>query len=66
MLLIAACKGVLVGRLQPGKTWKRSDAYQLQRSLMLIGQIPFGHTFVGCLNFRLLSKGLACRIRLLR
>jgi hypothetical protein len=46
VLLIAGCKALLVGKLQPGKLWKKNDAYNLQRTLMLIGQIPFSHTFV--------------------
>ncbi|KAK9916399.1 hypothetical protein WJX75_002178 [Coccomyxa subellipsoidea] len=45
VLLIAGCKALLVGKLQPGRLWKKNDAYNLQRTLMLIGQIPFSHTF---------------------
>ena len=49
VVLIAATKAILVGRLQPGRQWKRNDLYHLRRSLMFIGQIPLGHTFVSAL-----------------
>ncbi len=46
VLLVAAAKRALIGRLRPGATWKKNDGFNLQRTLMLTAQIPFGHTFV--------------------
>ncbi|EIE19942.1 hypothetical protein COCSUDRAFT_58179 [Coccomyxa subellipsoidea C-169] len=45
ILLIAGCKALLVGKLQPGRVWKKNEAYNLQRTLVLMSQIPLSHTF---------------------
>lgn len=60
VLLIAGCKALLVGKLQPGRVWKKNDAYNLQRTLMLIGQIPFSHTFVSISPARIQIYVLFC------
>ncbi|EIE19938.1 hypothetical protein COCSUDRAFT_44339 [Coccomyxa subellipsoidea C-169] len=45
ILLIAGCKALLVGKLQPGRVWKKNEAFNLQRTLVLMSQIPLSHTF---------------------
>lgn len=60
VLLIAGCKALLVGKLQSGRVWKKKDVYNLQRTLMLIGQIPFSHTFVSISPSRIRICVLLC------
>ncbi len=46
ILLGATAKRALLGALTAGTVWRKHDAYNFQRMLAFVNEIPLSHTFV--------------------